>query len=112
MTRNHNYELITVPVGVAYGTDVEAVRRMLIEALTPLCQERTEDDMPITDPDYPIAVRFADFGDSSVDLKVLIWMLVEQKYAFAARVKETIYKTLNDNHIEIPFPQRDVHLIR
>ncbi|MBQ7572265.1 MAG: mechanosensitive ion channel, partial [Bacteroidaceae bacterium] len=32
MTRNHSYELISIPVGVAYGTDVEAVRQMLVQA--------------------------------------------------------------------------------
>ena len=111
MTRNHSYELITVPVGVAYGTDVEAVRRMLVEALTPICRERNAADMPYADPERPVVVRFAGFGDSSVDLTVLVWMLVEEKYGFTGRVKETIYNTLNANNIEIPFPQRDVHLI-
>ena len=37
-------------------------------------------------------------------------MLVEQKLALTSRIKEIIYNTLNSNHIEIPFPQRDVHL--
>jgi small-conductance mechanosensitive channel len=39
-------------------------------------------------------------------------MLVEEKYALAGRVKETIYTTLNQHHIEIPFPQRDLHIIQ
>ena len=111
LTRNHNYEQICIPVGVAYGTDVEAVRRIITEALTPICRERNSADVPITDPDRPICVRFNDFGDSSVDLKVLIWMLVEEKYGLTGRLKEAIYNALNANNIEIPFPQRDVHLI-
>ncbi|MBQ6191643.1 MAG: mechanosensitive ion channel [Bacteroidaceae bacterium] len=110
MTRNHRYELIKVPVGVAYGTDVEEVRQLIIEALEPICQEKTDDGLTLTDTSIPVNVSFADFGDSSVDLKVCIWMLVEQKLAITARVKETIYNTLNKNGIEIPFPQRDVHL--
>ena len=112
MTRNHSYELISIPVGVAYGTDVEAVRQMLIEALRPICQATNDNGMPMADPERPLQVRFADFGDSSVDLKILVWMLVEEKYALTARIKEAIYNTLNENHIEIPFPQRDVHLIQ
>jgi small-conductance mechanosensitive channel len=110
MTRNHRYELIKVPVGVAYGTDVEQVRQLIIEALEPICQEKTDDGLTLTDTSIPVNVSFADFGESSVDLKVCIWMLVEQKLAITARVKETIYNTLNKNGIEIPFPQRDVHL--
>ena len=41
---------------------------------------------------------------------VCVWMLVEQKLAITARVKEIIYNTLNKNNIEIPFPQRDLHI--
>jgi len=55
-------------------------------------------------------VAFSDFGDSSIDLKVCVWMLVEEKIALTSRIKEAIYNTLNQNGIEIPFPQRDVHI--
>ena len=112
MTRNHSYELISIPVGVAYGTNVEAVRQMLIQALEPICQDTNDNGMTMADPERPLQVRFADFGDSSVDLKILVWMLVEEKYALTARIKEAIYNTLNKNNIEIPFPQRDVHIIQ
>ena len=110
MTRNHHYELIKIPIGVAYGTDVEQVRQLLIEAITPLCQEENAAGQPITDTEIPVSVSFSDFGDSSVDLKVGVWMLVEEKFALTARIKEIIYNTLNKNNIESPFPQRDVHL--
>ena len=110
MTRNHRYEFIKIPVGVAYGTDIEQVRQVLIEAITPICQEETPDGQTITDTNIPVSVSFSDFGDSSVDLKVGIWMLVEQKLALTARIKEVIYNTLNQNGIEIPFPQRDIHI--
>ena len=110
MTRNHSYELITIPVGVAYGTNIDDVRYMITEALRPITEETNEAGQRITDPDRAVSVRFADFGESSVDLKVYVWMLVEQRYALTARIKEVIYDTLNQNHVEIPFPQRDVHL--
>ena len=110
MTRNHRYELIKIPVGVAYGTDVQQVRRLLIEAITPICQEVNDAGQPLTDTEIPVSVSFSDFGDSSVDLKVGVWMLVEEKFAFSARIKEVIYDTLNKNNITIPFPQRDVHI--
>ena len=110
MTRNHRYELIKIPIGVAYGTDIEQVRQLLIEAITPICKEKNGAGQTITDTDIPVSVAFSDFGDSSVDLKVGIWMLVEEKFALTARIKEVIYNTLNKNSIEIPFPQRDVHI--
>jgi len=110
MTRNHRYELIKIPIGVAYGTDVEQVRKMLVEAITPVCQEKTADGQPLTDTSIPVSVAFSDFGSSSIDLKVCVWMLVEQKLILTSRIKETIYNTLNKNNIDIPFPQRDVHI--
>ena len=111
MTRNHRYELIKIPVGVAYGTNVDEVRKMLTDALLPVCQECNADGQCITNiEEQPLKVAFVGFGESSVDLAVCIWMLVEEKIALTGRVKEIIYNTLNRNHIEIPFPQRDVHI--
>ena len=111
MTRNHRYELIKIPIGVAYGSNVEEVRQMLTDALMPVCQEKNADGQSITNvEEQPLKVTFVNFGDSSVDLAVCIWMLVEEKVALTGRVKEIIYNTLNANNIEIPFPQRDVHI--
>ena len=112
MTRNHSYELISIPVGVAYGTNVEQVRQLLTQALDQLRDERNDNGMLLTDPERPISVRFSEFGDSSVDLKINVWMLVQERYTLTARIKEIIYNTLNENNIQIPFPQRDVHVIK
>ena len=111
MTRNHRYELIKIPIGVAYGSNVDEVRKMLTEALMPVCLEKNADGQCITNvEEQPLKVSFVNFGESSVDLAVCIWMLVEEKVALTGRVKEIIYNTLNANNIEIPFPQRDVHI--
>ncbi len=110
LTRNHRYELVKLPIGVAYGSNVEDVRAKLIEAITPICQETNEEGECITDISQPVKVAFIDFGASSVDLAVCIWMLVEMKITLSGRVKEIIYNTLNENNIEIPFPQCDVRI--
>ncbi|MCR4922237.1 MAG: mechanosensitive ion channel [Bacteroidaceae bacterium] len=111
MTRNHRYELVRLPVGVAYGTDVEQVRRLLVEALTPICLEKNAFGQNVTNVrKTPLSVSFIDFGESSVDLAVVVWMLVEEKIPLSGRLREAIYNTLNANGIEIPFPQRDVHM--
>ena len=54
---------------------------------------------------------FDGFGDSSVDLMVVQFVLVSQKAAYSSAARELIYNTLNTNGIEIPFPQRDIHII-
>jgi small-conductance mechanosensitive channel len=109
LTRNHSYELIKIPVGIAYGNNVEHVRKLLLDAIHPLCVE-LPDGRDIVNKEKDISVMFSGFGDSSVDLNVVMWILVDQKAAFIAKVKEVIYDTLNKNNIEIPFPQQDVYL--
>ena len=109
LTRNHGYVLVKIPVGVAYGTNVEKVRKLLIESLEPLA-EKNAAGKSIVDTKQGFSVVFDNFGDSSVDLFVVCWALVEEKAGLVARVKEVIYNTLNDNNIEIPFPQREVRV--
>lgn len=109
LTRNNSYVLVKIPVGVAYGSNVNNVRNIIIDAIRPLCG-KTKDGRNIVSPKYEIGVAFGDFGASSVDLIVTIWMLVEQKIAFTAQVKEAIYNALNKNNIEIPFPQTDLYI--
>ena len=109
LTRNHGYVLVKVPVGVAYGVNVDKVRELLLRDLKPL-QTKTSSGKNIVDTNQGISVVFNDFGESSVDLFVVCWVLVEEKAGFVAKVKEVIYNTLNKHHIEIPFPQRDIYV--
>ena len=126
LTRNHSYELLKVPVGVAYGVNVDAVRKMLIASITTL-KDRVEEErsekharenfsgealLPLIDEKRGISVVFSDFGYNSVDLLVCVWVLVQEKVAFTGRVREVIYNTLNENNVEIPFPQRDVRILQ
>ena len=109
LTRNHGYVLVKIPVGVAYGVNVESVRKMLLHDLQPLMTKNAAGRY-LADNKQGFQVIFDDFGESSVDLYVICWVLVEEKAAFVAKVKEVIYNTLNKNKIEIPFPQRDVYV--
>ena len=101
--------MVKIPVGVAYGSNVAEVREMLVRSLTELPQKNAA-GKNLIDPKQGFSVLFADFGESSVDLFVVCWVLVEEKAGFIARIKEVIYNTLNANKVEIPFPQRDVHI--
>ena len=110
MTKNHSYEYVKLPVGVAYGVDVEKVRNLLVEELNKLCTLTSASGRPIVQKKQSFNVFFNDFGDNSVDLLVAFWVLVEERISFVYKVKETIYQTLQKNNIEIPFPQRDVYI--
>ena len=109
LTKNNSYELVKIPVGVHYGADIETVRAVLLDALKEL-QVKDKYGRNIVEPKNGIVVAFDNFGDSSVDLTVKQFVLVDQEAVYIAKAKELIYNALNRNGIEIPFPQRDVYI--
>lgn len=109
LTRNHGYVMVKIPVGVAYGVNVERVRAMLLKSLQPLMVKNSV-GKNVVDVKQGISVAFSDFGDSSVNLIIICWVLVEEKPSFVAKVNEVVYNTLNKNNVEIPFPQRDIYV--
>ena len=109
LTRNHGYILLSLPFGVAYGSNVEQVRQLIVDALNPL-KEAVIGGHHMLDTKRDIIVRFEEFGASSVDLVAVAWVRVEHKLAYLSQAREIIYDTLNQNNIEIPFPQQDVYV--
>jgi len=93
---------VRVNVGVAYGSDVGQVRDLLLECAR---------DLDHTSDDQTTAVRFKAMGESSLDFQVLVWV---KHPVFRGRVIDDlntrIYKALQEAGVEIPFPQRDLHI--
>ncbi len=90
-------------VGVAYGSDVEFVKGILEE------QIKLHEDILI---DPAPSVLFLKMGDSSLDFRLLIWISRKSdSLKIKSELTQMIYNTLNKEGIEIPFPQRDVHII-
>lgn len=110
LTRNNSYEFLKIIVGVSYGTDIEKVRQVLVDAMQVM---RTKDHYgrEIVEPDKGIYVVFDGFGDSSVNIAVKQRILVAERIAYVDRAKEVIYRALGEAGISIPFPQRDIHVI-
>ena len=111
LTRNNGYELTTIHVGIAYGTDFEKVREALVKGLE-VMKEKDSYGRDVVEPSYGIQVRFGDFADSSVDVMVKQYVLQPARIRYVERCKEEVYKTLNESGITIPFPQCDVHMIK
>jgi len=103
LTRNHGYVLALVPFGVAYGSNVNQVKEVVEKAVTQLHHKWT-------DTSKAVKVVFTEFGDSSVNLKVIVWVDAVKKIYAVSDIMACIYQTLADNNIEIPFPQRDIHI--
>ena len=97
-------------MGVAYGTDIQRVRELLGEALKTL-QDKDAFGRDIVDSKRGITISLDDMDDSAVTIAVKQQVLVAERVGYIDRAKELIYNTLNENGIEIPFPQCDVHLI-
>ena len=109
LNSGRNYELLKIPVSVRYGTDIEFARKVILEALEPLMvQDSTGRN--VVDPSFPVDIRFDCFGDSSVNLFVVLYTTVETHYTFPARAKEAIYNAFYKNGIEIPFHQHDIYI--
>jgi small-conductance mechanosensitive channel len=98
---DRNMRLI-VPVGVAYGSDVETVMRVLMTVAT-------ESDKVLNEP-QPM-VLFLNFGDSSLDFQLRVWIadFNERRIIQSALIQE-IDRRFRSEGVEIPFPQRDLHL--
>jgi small-conductance mechanosensitive channel len=94
---------IHVPVGVAYGSDPEKVRQALLEAASSV-------DAVLRDP--PPRVRFRAFGESALEFELLGWTkeLLHARGEFVSRLNFAIHDSLKRHGIEIPYPQRVVHL--
>lgn len=101
MTKNHGYELDTLTVGVAYGTNIKQVQQLLVDAIS---------ELPCVYKKKPVRVRLKSFDDNCLTLVVLVWVNVMTHWEDDSTIMGCIYDTLNENGIEIPFPQRDIYI--
>ena len=96
----HELERVRVNVGVAYGSDIDLVRQVLMEIAN---------NSRYLVPAPPPVVRFREFGASSLDFQLMGWI---PEPALRGRtideLNTAIYKKFAENSIEIPFPQRDI----
>jgi small-conductance mechanosensitive channel len=92
---------IDIKVGVAYKEDLKKVRQVLEEVAfkNPLCLEEPK----------PLYI-FLGFGDSSLDLQFSVWGKSENFLVLMNSMKEEIKEAFDNQGIEIPFPQRTLHI--
>jgi potassium efflux system protein len=96
---------VRVPVGVAYGSDVEKVRELL---------EQVAKEHPAVvqnDATRSIKVLFRGFGDSSLDFELRCHIRnIDRRLDVTSDLNFAIDRAFRENGIEIPFPQRDLHV--
>ena len=101
-TRSDRQRRYDIDVGVAYGSEPERVMRLLVDAAG---------DVPeIMKSPAPLAM-FKGFGDNSLDFRLLAWVqTVDVGLQAQNALRIAILRRLDEAGIEIPFPQRDVHI--
>ena len=93
---------IHVPVGVAYGSDVDLVTQTLLSVASGM-----ESVLPEPAP----TVRFTGFGDSALNFELLVWTDQPTRHpSLRSRLNYAIEAAFRKNGIQIPFPQRDLHI--
>ena len=94
---------IRVPVGVAYGSDIELLEKLLLEIA---------DENPKSLKDPKPSVLFDSFGDNSLNFELALWTasMTTRPRRFISTINFAIEKKLRENNVEIPFPQRDLHI--
>lgn len=93
---------LRVKVGVAYGSDIDQVKSVLMNVAL--------DEPEVCDEPEP-RVRFRQFGNSSLDLELLVWVEnPEVRGRVLDLINTTVYKRFHEEGIEIPYSKHDVYI--
>ena len=101
MTRTERHVRFEITVGVSYSSDPRVVEKTLLMAA---------DHPSVLDKPKP-NVQFMDFGDSSLNFRLLIW--TDEAFdipLISSSIRFKIWDLFKAHEIEIPFPQRDIHI--
>jgi len=104
LTRYDVLGRVILSVGVAYGSDVRLVEKLLYDVAA------QQDGLSDQVPGYPM-VLFMGFGDSSLDFELRVMLQdISSKLGITSSLNFAIHDAFQEHGIEIPFPQRDVWL--
>jgi len=102
LTHKDHFGRIDIPIGVAYGSDVEKVKEVL---------QKVAAAHPEVVKSPPPAALLLNFGDSSLDFQLRVHVdRIERYWTIVSDLHYAIEKAFRENGITIPFPQRDLHL--
>lgn len=93
---------LRIPVSVAYGSDVDQVKKILLDAVN-FDKRICEDPAPW--------IKFDQFGQSSLDFEIRCWIDdPELRGRIQDGINTRVYKSLGENGVEIPYPKRDLYI--
>ena len=92
---------VEVPVGIAFGTDPELALKLLLDVAT---------SNPRILKDPPPEAFFLGFGESALNLELRFWASQSHWFELKSEIGLAVFRSLVEAGIEIPYPQRDLHL--
>jgi len=109
-TLENDIRRMHIPFSVAYGTSNEKVEQVILEEL-----KHAKINYVKNSSKYPTVIWMTAMGSSSVDYELIVWVRGQSTIRPSGTKSDFlkfIYNTLNKHHIEIPFPQLDLHVKR
>ena len=102
-TANDPTVRISIPVGVGYNSDPDKIREILLQAAM-----AHPDVLPQPAPD----VIFTDYGDNSLNFSLRVWTVKKAHISVVLRSELyfDLFRRFADANVELPFPQRDLHI--
>jgi small-conductance mechanosensitive channel len=101
-TQNSAYRRVEIILGVGYQSSLREVEKIILGILNEHAQVQTRPT--------PLVLTHL-FADSSVQIRTLFWTNHENWVATKSDVLQAIHQRFQENNIQIPFPQQDVHII-
>lgn len=99
----HNTRRLDMTFGIGYNDDIDLAKSILNKIVT-------GDDRFLTDPAHAVFVE--ELGDSSVNIHLRAWLKSSDFWDVANNLNEVVKKEFDAAKISIPFPQRDIHIIK
>lgn len=100
---SNEVSLLELAIGVSYASDLDKVTELLLAAV--------KNNRSVSDKKAPL-VGIANFGDSSVDFEIRVWVESSEVNSARFAVNKTLWDCLKDNQIDIPFPQREIRMLQ
>jgi potassium efflux system protein len=96
---------LRLPIGVAYGSDTEKVKNILLELAN------SHDEVIKDDDEFPIRALFLGFGDSSLNFELRCHIRnIDSRLSVLSDLNYKLDAMFREHNVEIPFPQRDIHI--
>lgn len=107
---SYEYTLAELSIGIAYSEDASAAVSLIKNTISNIVGTNNSDNAE--NPAHKNQVGINDFGDSSVNIGIRVWLPTTNYYEKRFEINMAVYDALNNAGINIPFPQREVRMLQ